>query len=187
VTNPDNFSGGLGALWEFNEKIDKDMGYVVAPPLIAKFRTGGTVVHSLLILLLFPVVIIITTLMQHRLAHRLCSYCLWINDRPIPGCWVVLLQAFTPIKDATKKNGLGAPNVVYGPNGAVSYAYAGDLQGNMWRFDLRPVTSVRQNLNQTGFYGKNFRWRNTAYYRSAANRVCTGWRIHSVVWYRQIS
>jgi type IV pilus assembly protein PilY1 len=42
VTNPDNFSGGLGALWEFNEKIDKDMGYVVAPPLIAKFRTGGT-------------------------------------------------------------------------------------------------------------------------------------------------
>jgi type IV pilus assembly protein PilY1 len=42
VTNPANFSGGLGAIWEFSDKNDADMGYVLAPPIIAKFRTGGT-------------------------------------------------------------------------------------------------------------------------------------------------
>jgi type IV pilus assembly protein PilY1 len=42
----------------------------------------------------------------------------------------------TPIKDATQRNGLGAPNVTYGNDGAVNYVYAGDLQGNMWRFDF---------------------------------------------------
>ncbi|MFC6521603.1 pilus assembly protein [Undibacterium arcticum] len=42
VTNPADFSGGSGAIWEFTDKDDADMGNLTSPPLVAKFRTGGT-------------------------------------------------------------------------------------------------------------------------------------------------
>ena len=138
VTNPDNFSGGLGALWEFNEKIDKDMGYVVAPPLIAKFRTGGTAASPQ-----FTNFVVISSGYNNydsdATATGAQALFLLSLDKRSSDPWVLGSNYFklvTPIKDTTKKNGLGAPNVVYGPNGAVSYAYAGDLQGNMWRFDF---------------------------------------------------
>lgn len=138
VTNPDNFSGGLGALWEFNEKIDKDMGYVVAPPLIAKFRTGGTAASPQ-----FTNFVVISSGYNNYDSDATSTGAqalfLLSLDKRSSDPWVLGSNYFklvTPIKDATKKNGLGAPNVVYGPNGAVSYAYAGDLQGNMWRFDF---------------------------------------------------
>ena len=42
----------------------------------------------------------------------------------------------TPIADATLPNALHAPALVNDRQGAARYAYAGDLQGNLWRFDL---------------------------------------------------
>ena len=39
--------------------------------------------------------------------------------------------------DATDNNGLSAPSLIDATgNGVVDYAYAGDLQGNLWRFDF---------------------------------------------------
>jgi type IV pilus assembly protein PilY1 len=51
-----------------------------------------------------------------------------------------------PSADAALQNGLGAPALVLGAAGAVRYVYAGDLQGNLWRFDFSD-TSMWSNLS----------------------------------------
>ena len=45
--------------------------------------------------------------------------------------------------DTTPNNGLSAPAVVAGTNGLGLYAYAGDTQGNLWRFDLQANNSTK--------------------------------------------
>ncbi len=40
VTNPADFASGTGAIWEFTDKDDVDMGNLASPPLVAKFKTG---------------------------------------------------------------------------------------------------------------------------------------------------
>ena len=138
VTNPANFSGGIGALWEFTDKVDKDMGYVLSPPMIAKFRTGGTATSPT-----FGNFVVISSGYNNydydvNATGQGALFILSLDKRPSDP-WVRgsnYFKLMTPIKDSTAKNGLGAPNVAYGPNGAVSYAYAGDLQGNLWRFDF---------------------------------------------------
>jgi hypothetical protein len=46
--------------------------------------------------------------------------------------------------DATANNGLSAPSLVDATgNGIVDYAYAGDLQGNLWRFDMNAKTATK--------------------------------------------
>jgi hypothetical protein len=46
--------------------------------------------------------------------------------------------------DATADNGLSAPSLVDATgNGQADYAYAGDLQGNLWRFDFNTNTSFK--------------------------------------------
>ncbi len=64
--------------------------------------------------------------------------------------WVLNSNYFkfiTPIKDITEANGLGAPNVTYGGDGAVNNLYVGDLQGNLWRFSF--VAGGFSNLIRT--------------------------------------
>lgn len=46
-------------------------------------------------------------------------------------------------------NGLGAPAVMVNANRMVTHVYAGDLRGNLWRFDLSGLTSTNQAGNVT--------------------------------------
>lgn len=138
VTNPANFSGGLGALWEFTDKIDVDMGYVLSPPMIAKFRTGGTASNPT-----YSNFVVVSSGYDNYDSNPSATgqgalFLLSLDKNP-GDPWTINSNYFkllTPIKDATQRNGLGAPNVTYGNDGAVNYVYAGDLQGNMWRFDF---------------------------------------------------
>ena len=64
--------------------------------------------------------------------------------------WLVLIPldgAPTPVfieTDSTTNNGLSAPSLVDATgNGIVDYAYAGDLQGNLWRFDFSDNSATR--------------------------------------------
>jgi len=138
VTNPANFSGGLGAIWEFSDKNDADMGYVLAPPIIAKFRTGGSVSNPT-----YSNFVVISSGFNNYDSNPSATgkgalFLLSLDKNP-GDPWVINSNYFklmTPIKDVTQKNGLGAPNITYGNDGAVNFAYAGDLQGNMWRFEF---------------------------------------------------
>jgi hypothetical protein len=58
---------------------------------------------------------------------------------PVDGSGVEFIST-----DATEGNGLSAPSLVDATgNGIVDFAYAGDLQGNLWRFDLNSRTATR--------------------------------------------
>src|SRR5690606_5929521 len=49
----------------------------------------------------------------------------------------VIREIDTGIGSPAVPNGLSAPTGILGPDGkTLAYAYAGDLQGNVWKFDL---------------------------------------------------
>jgi type IV pilus assembly protein PilY1 len=142
VTNPANFSAGLGAIWEFTDKNDSDMGYLLSPPLIAKFRTGTSAGQPT-----YGNFAVISSGYNNfdtsdvNATNKRGSLFLLSLDKAPNAAWVSGSNYFklntdtaSTYVDISKKNALAAPNVVYGADGAVSYAYAGDLQGNLWRF-----------------------------------------------------
>lgn len=149
VTDPANFSTGSGAIWEFTNKDDKDMGNLTSPPLVAKFMTttGATPAYKY-----FVVVPGGYNNYKDDAGATTCDPASTTCDSTAPGAMFLLsldkpagdawalgtnyYKFTTPIKVTTLQNGLSSPALVLGNDGAVKYAYAGDLQGNLWRFDF---------------------------------------------------
>jgi type IV pilus assembly protein PilY1 len=162
VTNPADFIAGNGAIWEFTDKNDSDMGYLLAPPIIAKFRTGVAAGEPT-----YGNFVLISSGYNNydNVPNASGSGALFLLslDKKETESWVLgknYFKLIAPIQDVLLKNGLGAPNVVYGSDGAVNYAYAGDLQGNLWRFvftsgtlktaiaSSKPVFTAKTNTGQ---------------------------------------
>lgn len=119
ITDPDD----IKLLWEFDSTTDTDLGYTFAQPEIVRLHSGQWAV-----------------LMGNGYNSTADKAALMIIDIKTGN----LLKKLTvpPVVDSgvTKPNGLssvrGADN---DGDGLVDYAYAGDLQGNLWRFDLVPT------------------------------------------------
>lgn len=142
VSNPSNFSGGAGAIWEFTDNDDADMGNLVGAPVIAKFKTkvtGGVAEYKYFVVVpsglnnyaddgenkfnpAAPGVLFLLSLDKAPSEK-------WVQDDNY-------YKFEMPIKDAALQNGLSSPALVTSSDGAVRYAYAGDLQGNLWRLDF---------------------------------------------------
>jgi type IV pilus assembly protein PilY1 len=143
VTDPSKFSSGSAAIWEFTDKNDVDIGNVSSPPLVAKFKTGVTTAG-------IPIykyfVVVPSGLNNYKddgssntTEPGVGALFLLSLDKKAGDAWVEGSNYYklkTPIKDATLQNGVSSPALVLGNDGAVRYAYAGDLQGNLWRFDF---------------------------------------------------
>jgi len=140
VSDPANFGG---AIFEFTDADDADIGNIVSAPAIARFKVN-----------------VRNGLPEYRYFVVAASgYNNYVNDGPgrfdskAPGAlfllsldkgaaekWELNVNYYkfkTPFKDAALPSALGQPALVTGADGAVSFAYAGDLQGNLWRFDFR--------------------------------------------------
>jgi type IV pilus assembly protein PilY1 len=142
VTTPSSFGSGIGLLWEFTDSDDSEMGNLMGMPAIAKFRTGtanGKPVHQYF-------AVISSGLNNYKddgigkfnSSGAGVLFLLSLDKLPSEK-WELNKNYFkfkTPIKDVTNPNGLSTPALVVGVDGAVRYAYAGDLQGNLWRFDF---------------------------------------------------
>ncbi|HYC48334.1 MAG TPA: PilC/PilY family type IV pilus protein [Thermoanaerobaculia bacterium] len=144
VTDPKTFSeknASTLALWEFTDKDDPDLGYVTGRPAIRKVRSGT----------------------GYRWAAIVSGG--YNNDEPDTAqgsgramLFVIFLDGPTGkqggkvrtwehgtdyIKIDTKLNTAGKPNGLAPPftadvdaDGLTDFVYAGDLQGNFWKFDL---------------------------------------------------
>lgn len=139
VTDPASFDTGAGVLWEFTGKDDAAIGHIRSAPLIAKLRIGTKA--------LVP---------QYRyfvaVASGLNNYdegdsdnaargalFLLALDKPASERWKQGLNYYklvTPLAEPTMANALAPPAFALAPDGSVRFAYAGDLQGNVWRFDF---------------------------------------------------
>ncbi|MGZ9044461.1 MAG: pilus assembly protein [Telluria sp.] len=139
ITDPSHFGSGLGALWEFTERDDPSIGHVRSAPQIAKFQVGTKSGQP--VFRHFAVVASGFNNYEAKASADAARGALFLLslDKPTGDPWeldVNYYKLVTPISDAGKANALAPPGFALSANGSVRYAYAGDLQGNLWRFDF---------------------------------------------------
>lgn len=125
VTNPNNFSEANASSivkWEYN---DADLGYVYGQPSIVKLNTGQWAA-------------VFSNGYNNSEADGSASTTgyayLYIVDI---GTGTLIKKISTKVGSVATPNALATPTLVDADaDGKVDYAYAGDLQGNMWKFDL---------------------------------------------------
>jgi type IV pilus assembly protein PilY1 len=139
VTDPARFADS-GALWEFTDRDDAMMGNVTTLPQIAKLRTST--VAGIPVYRHFAVVA--SGINNHAedgnaSASGKGALFLLALDKPRDRRWQLndnYFRLMTPIAETTLANALSAPVLTNDGNGALRFGYAGDLQGNLWRFDF---------------------------------------------------
>lgn len=125
VTNPSTFSEANASSivkWEYS---DADMGYVYGQPSIVKLNTGAWAA-------------VFSNGYNNSEADGSAS------TTGYAYLYIVNIETGALIaKISTKAGSVGTPNALAAPtlidrdgDGDVDYAYAGDLLGNMWKFDL---------------------------------------------------
>ena len=132
VTDPAAFAEGRGALWEFTERDDPAIGHVHAPPLIARMRTGGRAGVPQ-----YRYVVVVASGINPAGADG--ALFLLALDKPPGEAWTLgsnYIRIAAPASDAGRANALSPPVLATAADGSARYAYAGDLQGTLWRFTL---------------------------------------------------
>ena len=112
VTDPTAF-GPSSLLWEYFDQSDQDLGYMLGKPIIAKMNDGSTsiIIGNGYNSTSGKAVLYIFNLMSH--------------------------SALKIDTDVAGDNGMATPGVFDSDgNGTIDYIYAGDLKGNVWKFDV---------------------------------------------------
>jgi len=121
VTAPGRATATSITKWELAETPRSNMGLVLGRPIMAKVKTGAAAV-----------------VMGNGINSAGGKAVLLIIDVETGG---VIREIDTGVGSATIPNGLSAPTGVYGSDGkSLAYVYAGDMQGNVWKFDLTAAT-----------------------------------------------
>jgi type IV pilus assembly protein PilY1 len=129
VTDPVHFAEGLGVLWEFTGRDDPLMGHVTTMPQIARVRVPPGVPR--------PFAIVASGINNEGDGKG--ALFLLALDKPRQEDWKLNSNYYriaTPVSDPALANALSAPVLLNDGEGYLQYAYAGDLQGNLWRFDF---------------------------------------------------
>lgn len=124
VTTPDSFSSS-DVLWEFTDKNDRDLGYTFSQPIITKTSSGTWVA-------------IFGNGYNNSNADTYTSTTgravLYIVDL---SNGQLIRKIDTLVGSTATPNGLASAAVVdFNVDDVADYVYAGDLRGNMWKFDI---------------------------------------------------
>lgn len=121
VTDPGNFSEGTAnniVKWEFTSNDDPDLGLTFAQPTIIRMNNGKAGV-------------VVGNGYNNDGSGRAVLFVLNAETG------AVLASISTGGGSVANPNGLSTPAVIdLDGNGTADYAYAGDLRGNVWKFDL---------------------------------------------------
>lgn len=121
VTDPTRFSEGSPGdtvLWEFTSTNDADLGLTYSQPTIIRLNNGDPGV-------------IVGNGYNNTGSGRAKLFILHAETG------AVIRKIDTGVGTVANPNGLSTPAVVdIDGNGTADYAYAGDLRGNVWKFDL---------------------------------------------------
>ncbi len=127
---PDGFTEGKKVLFEFTSQDDADMGYLFSAPQIVKWHPSQAESSSYYVLMTSG----------HQPAAENNHSCLFLLslDKPISDPWRVNQNYYKLCLNPTEtESALSAPGLVFDTLGNVIYAYAGDLHGDLWRFNLQ--------------------------------------------------
>lgn len=144
ITNPDS----IKLLWElddtnFPEKLSVKPGYSFPQPTVARLHNGEWAV--------------VTGNGYEGAGTTTGKAALYIINA-ITGTMIKSLEVQSPFKDPKlySPNGLSSPRLAdFDSDGIADYAYAGDLHGNLWRFDLLGTNASGPTLSppSNGSYG----------------------------------
>ncbi len=126
VTNPGSFSAS-SVLWDNTGSANApaDMGNVISEPLISKLNSGVT-----------------AAVVANGPNSSTGTASLFIINLDTGA-------TIAELKTGTTNNGLSAPRAVdVNADGLVDYFFAGDLQGNMWRFDVTANSAGSWSVNK---------------------------------------
>ncbi|CBL44037.1 Putative type IV fimbrial biogenesis protein PilY1 [gamma proteobacterium HdN1] len=118
VTDPENIT----LLWEktFSDADFTNLGYTFAQPVIARLHTGEWAV-------------VMGNGYGNQSSTNVDKASLMVIDVKTGD----MVKELVVAGDAAKANGMSSPKLAdNNSDGIADYAYAGDLQGNVWRFDL---------------------------------------------------
>lgn len=116
VTDPASVSAA-SVLWEYGDTTDNDLGYMLGRPQIATLENGEKVV--------------LVGNGHNSANERAVLYVFGLEDGTL------LQRIDTGVGGGAASNGLSTPALFDSDgNGRVDTVYAGDLLGNVWRFDL---------------------------------------------------
>lgn len=136
VTNPSAFAAG-NVLWEFSGDDDADMGHVTQAPQLLKLRTAAARSGEPAVYRWFAVV---PSGYNNGNARKAAALFLLSLDKAAADPWqrgvnyhkIVLPD---PV-DMTTVNALGPVGDYAASDGSSRLLYAGDTQGNLWKFDF---------------------------------------------------
>ncbi|MFC5472607.1 pilus assembly protein [Paraherbaspirillum soli] len=134
VTTPASL-GASSVLWENSASGDNDLGNVLGAPAVVQLANGkwaaifGNGYNSA---------------NQHAV--------LYLVD---VSTGALIQKVDTGVGSATLSNGLSAPALIFNDQRQVIAAYAGDLQGNLWKFDLSNATDSSKWSSRSLFVAKN--------------------------------
>lgn len=126
VTDTDVNTGGFGAdkiMGEFSDADSSDMGFVLGYPLVGRMRNGSWAV--------------IFANGYDSASGRAALFIVDLSTGDI-------LRQFTV--GTAGNNGLSQPNVVLNSSREIITIYAGDLKGDLWKFDVSDTDASRWNV-----------------------------------------
>jgi type IV pilus assembly protein PilY1 len=136
VTDPAAFSADK-VLWEFSGADDKDIGYLTQAPRILKFRTAAATRTEAATYGWFAVA---PSGFNNADGEKRAALFLLSLDKPAAAAWALGVNYHKIVlprpTDSTLVNALSAPGDYAAANGATRFLYAGDTQGNLWKFDF---------------------------------------------------
>ena len=119
VSDPARFEDGPGALWEFTDRDDPLMGNVIAMPSIARVRVRKDTYREF-------------ALVASGMNVDKGMLFLLALDKPRNQGWQRNLNYY---RIGAQASALSAP-VLLQREGILQHAYAGDMEGGLWRFDF---------------------------------------------------
>lgn len=124
VTTPDSFAA-TNVLWEI-DGTDDDMGYLLGRPLITKVKTGTSTEATVLV---FG--------NGYNSTSGKAAVFIYKTDGTL------LKKLSTGVGTTSNPNGMATPNVVTDTNGYAQTIYAGDLMGNVWKFNISDTSTSK--------------------------------------------
>ena len=115
VTRPHTFAA-TDVMWEFT---DADLGNTIGQPVVARMADGTWVA--------------VFGNGYNSTNHRAMLYIVRLEDG------VLLKKIDTGVGDVTTPNGLATPSLLADSARTIHTIYAGDLAGNLWKFDVSDV------------------------------------------------
>jgi type IV pilus assembly protein PilY1 len=159
VTNPTAFNSGNGnskILWEFTDKHDVDMGNVIGRPQIVKINVdAGSATPN------YQYFAVVASGVNSQAADGNASttgepalFFLRLNKAK-NAAWALGTNYYKvklPVNDTSIASGIANFVTRTGFANELSFIYAGDLQGNLWKLDFRTASASTWDLNALSFY-----------------------------------